>query len=132
MRGRCLGAIVDQLVLGRFLADLVRFLINFGIIGPKRKYEEIMRKSMILEPRGPKINQNGAQEHSENELGGKSVSRITPRPHPEMILRAILARLARFWAPFGAQLGAKGVPKSSFLTPGRAKTTKNCVQNEAS
>ena len=29
MRGRCLGAIVDQLVLGRFLADLGRFLINF-------------------------------------------------------------------------------------------------------
>ena len=28
MRGRCLGAIVDQLVLGRFLADLGRFLIN--------------------------------------------------------------------------------------------------------
>ena len=40
MRGRCLGAIVDQLVLGRFLADLGRFLINFGNIGPKRKCEE--------------------------------------------------------------------------------------------
>ena len=52
MRGRCLGAIVDQLVLGRFLADLVRFLINFGIIGPKRNCEEILRQSMILEPRG--------------------------------------------------------------------------------
>ena len=40
MRGQCLGAIVDQLVLGRFLADLGRFLINFGNIGPKRKCEE--------------------------------------------------------------------------------------------
>ena len=91
-----------------------------------------MRKSMILEPRGPRINQNGAQEHSENELGGKSVSRTTPRPHPEMILRAILARLARFWAPFGAQLGAKGLPKSSFLAPSRTKISKNEAQNEAS
>ena len=72
MRGRCLGKIVDQLVLGRFLADLVRFLINFGIIGPKRKCEEIMRKSMILEPGGPKIDQNGAKERSESDLGRKS------------------------------------------------------------
>ena len=40
MRGRCLGAIVDQLVLGGFLADLGRFFINSGNIGPKRKCEE--------------------------------------------------------------------------------------------
>ena len=45
---------------------------------------------------------------------------------------AILTPLGRFWVPFGVQLGAKGVPKSSFLTPGYAKMTKNDVQDEAS
>ena len=47
-------------------------------------------------------------------------------------INEFFAPLGRFWASFGAQLGAKGVPKSSFLAHGRAKTTKNDVQNEAS
>jgi hypothetical protein len=32
-----------------------------------------------------------------------------------------LAPFGRFWAPFWAQLGAKGLPKSSFLAPSRTK-----------
>ena len=51
---------------------------------------------------------------------------------PRMLFLSLLARLARFWATFGAQLGAKGVPQSSFLAPGYAKMTKNDVQDEAS
>ena len=34
--------------------------------------------------------------------------------------------------PFWAQLGAKGLPKSSFLAPSRTKISKNEAQNEAS
>ena len=44
----------------------------------------------------------------------------------------ILASLGRFWASFGAQLGAKGVPKSRVVAPGCAKISKNDIQNEAS
>ena len=43
-----------------------------------------------------------------------------------------LAPLGRFWAPFGAQLGAKGVPKSAVLASRRTKMSKNEAQNEAS
>ena len=32
-----------------------------------------------------------------------------------------LVPLGRFWAPFWPQLGAKGLPKSRFLTPSRTK-----------
>ena len=44
----------------------------------------------------------------------------------------LLAPLVRFWAPFWAQLGAKGLPKSSILVSRRAKMLKNEVKNEAS
>ena len=59
-------------------------------------------------------------------------SRILPggvRTAPSLMF---LAPLGRFWAPFWAQLGAKGLPKSSFLAPSRTKISKNEVQNEAS
>ena len=42
------------------------------------------------------------------------------------------APLGRFWAPFGAELNAQGLRKSSFLASGCAKMSKNEVQNEAS
>ena len=43
-----------------------------------------------------------------------------------------LAPLGWFWAPFGDQLGAKGLPKSTFLAPSHTKNSKNGSQNEAS
>ena len=39
-----------------------------------------------------------------------------------------LTPLGRFWAPFWAPLGAKGVPKSSILAPSRDKSRQNEVQ----
>ena len=40
------------------------------------------------------------------------------------IIWAILAPFGRFWAPFWAQLGAKGLPKLSFLIPSHTKFSK--------
>ena len=58
---------------------------------------------------------------------------------PSKFLETILAPLGRFWAPFGRfwarfgpQLGAKGLPKSTFLAPSRTKNSKNESQNETS
>ena len=44
----------------------------------------------------------------------------------------LLAPLGRFWAPFGTQLGAKGVPKSSIWASRRAQSRKNSLQEEVS
>ena len=55
-----------------------------------------------------------------------------PRGYQHLIFRGLLVPLVRFWAPLWAQLGAKGLPKSSFLASSRAKISKNDAQNEAS
>ena len=73
------------------------------------------------------IDQNGAQERSKNDLGSKSAKRRARKDEND----AILAPLGRFWAPFWAQLGAKGLLKSSILASRRAKMSKNEAQNEA-
>ena len=81
------------------------------------------------------INQNGAKERLESDLGSKSVpcyDKRRSRGYQDLIFRGLLAPLGRFWAPLWAQLGAKRLPKSSFLGPSRAKISKNDVQNEAS
>ena len=50
MRGRCLGAIVDQLVLGRFLADLGKLFAKISKLGT-----QIEPRSGLGEPKkGPK------------------------------------------------------------------------------
>ena len=87
---------------------------------------------MILGPRDPKIDQNGAQERSKNELGGKSFSKTTKGERPGHSFWAFWRQLRDFGGHFGVQLGAKVLPKSTFLAPGRAKMTKNAIQNEAS
>ena len=83
---------------------------------------------MILEPRGPKIDQNGAQERSEKDLGNWGGNLGSPS---NSILR-LLAHLGDFGRHLVPQLGAKGLPKSSFLAPSRTKISKNEAQNEAS
>ena len=55
----------------------------------------------------PKINQNGAQERSESEIG--SMSSKEPKGRDET--KEFLAPLMRFWVPFCSQSGAKGIPK---------------------
>ena len=47
-------------------------------------------------------------------------------------INEFFAPLGRFWASFGAQLGAKGLPKSRYRAPSRSKTSKNEVLNDAS
>ena len=71
---------------------------------------------------------NGAQERSESDLG--SMSPKEPKGRDE--INEFFAPLGRFWVSFGAQLGAKGLPKSSFLAQSRTKISKNEAQNEAS
>ena len=69
-----------------------------------------MRKSMILDPRGSKIDQNGAQERSKNELWSKSVlgSPKSERPGHSFWafwrpLRDFGRHLVPSWAPRGSQ-----------------------------
>ena len=132
MRGRCLGKIVDQLVLGRFLADLCRFLIYFGNIGPKRKCEENRAKICDFEARGsqnqPKWCPGALRKRPWEQVGSRLLKKAPRLP----INLRLLAPLGRFWAPFWAQLGAKGLTKSSFLAPSHTKISKNEAQNEAS
>ena len=78
-----------------------------------------------------KIVKNDAQERSGGDLGKGSVpGQLQEQARDDFW--SLLAPLGRFWAPFGAQLGAKGLPKSSFWAPSRTKISKNEVQNEAS
>ena len=77
------------------------------------------------------INQNGAKQGSESDLGGKFVWTYPSEDRPAKFLEHFGYYLGDFRA-FGAQLGAKGLPKSSFLVQSRAKISKNAVQNEAS
>ena len=44
----------------------------------------------------------------------------------------LLRHLGDLGCHFGAQLDAKGLPKSSVLVPSRGKMSKNDAQNEAS
>ena len=78
------------------------------------------------------IDQNGAQERSKSDIGSKLVPDYQKRRYVLLCARSLLAPLGRFWAPFGTQLGAKGLTKSSFLAPSRTKISKNEAQNEAS
>ena len=73
------------------------------------------------------INQNGAKEPSESDLESKSV----PRASPQEVFGAFLEQLGRCGSAFCAQLGAKGLPKSSFLASSRIKISKNEILNEA-
>ena len=75
-----------------------------------------------------KIRRNGAQERSESDLGSNEVKRHDRGDE----FGGPLAPFGRFWAPFWAQLGAKGLTNSSFLAPSRTKISKNEAQNEAS
>ena len=129
MRGRCLGAIVDQLVLGRFLADLGRFWINFGNIGPKRTCEENHAQIHDFGAKGsqnqPKWCQGVLRKRPWEQVGSRLPKKALRLP----IKCRLLAPLVRFWAPFWAQLGAKGLPKSSILVSRRAKMSKNEAQN---
>ena len=59
-------------------------------------------------------------------------SRILPGGARTGAYSGPFAPFGRFWAPFGTELGAKGLPKSSFLAPSRTKISKNEAQNEAS
>ena len=81
MRGRCLGAIVDQLVLGRFLADRGRFLINFRNIGPKRKCEEIHAEIHDFGPKSTKIVPWNAPKTSLEASRFLNGFRGVPTPH---------------------------------------------------
>ena len=67
---------------------------------------------------------------SRTKISNKKLSRKGEHRSPSF--SSILAPLGRFWAPFWDQLGAKGLPKSSFLAPSRTKISKNEAQNEAS
>ena len=77
---------------------------------PHRIYRKIMRKSMILVPRGTQNQPNGAQESSESDLGSKSVL----GPQKVSTPGARHALLGTIWAILGAILGTpgrQGVPK---------------------
>ena len=117
---RCVGAIVDQLVLGRFLADLSNLFAYFCKVGTDFFEHFIKHRQKIS--RGAFRNGFCQQEGS----------RILKKCAPRMFFYSPLAPLGRFGAPFWAQLGAKGLPKSSFLAPSRTKNSKNEAQNEAS
>ena len=79
----------------------------------------------------PRGSQNRAFWHQVAPNKSKKKT-IAKKWHRLLIARCFLAPLGRFWAPFGTQLGAKGLPKSSFLVPSRTKMLKNETQNEAS
>ena len=79
-------------------------------------------------PNPSKIDENGAQELSESDLGNESWKRRHHRDENG----GLLAPLGRFGVPFGAQRGAKGEPKSSILVWRRIKISKNEAENEAS
>ena len=74
---------------------------------------KIIRKSMILEPRGSR---NRSQVDSRTLPGG--VCKVPPRS----FVLSLLATVARFWVPFGVQLGAKRDPRAPKSDP-RASTT---------
>ena len=76
-----------------------------------------MRKSTILDPRGPKVDQNGAQERSKNELGGKSVLGPPKSERPGYFFACFLLIMlifGHFWGPLKNQGGAKNGPKNSI------------------
>ena len=85
-----------------------------------------MRKSMILDPRGPKIDQNGAQERSKSDIGSKSFSRATKSERPGCFfwafwrdLRDFWRHLVPSWAPRGSQNRAfwhQDAPKRQKMT----------------
>ena len=75
MRGRCLGAIVDQLILGRFLADLGTFLT-------KQHRHKCNQNPLKFIQNPSQIDQNGAQERSKSDIGSKSFSRTTKSERP--------------------------------------------------
>ena len=57
-------------------------------------------------------------------------SRILPGGARTGAYNASWTPLGRFLAPFGTQLGAKGVPKSSIWASRRAQSRKNSIQEE--
>ena len=79
---------------------------------------------MILSQGIPKINQKGTQERS----GKRSWKLGANMGSPSNSIWAFLAPLGRFRTPFWTQLGAKGLPKSTFLAPSRQTIEKNEVQ----
>ena len=99
MRGRCLGAIVDQLVLGRFLADLGRFLINFGNIGPKRKCEENRAKIYDFEARGSQNRSKWCPGALRKGFWKKVGKRVNANDSILMHFGGTWAILVDFWDP---------------------------------
>ena len=87
---------------------------------------KIVWKSIIRVPRSSKIYQNGAQECSESDLGRRS-SKWRPRKDEN---GGLWVPLGDFGRHVGTQLGAKGLPKSSFLAPSPPKNLKNYVQGK--
>ena len=87
------------------------------------------------------ILQNSCKKHPKSN---KMVPRNAPKTtlganwfeDPQKVFQAdtffcrLLAPLGRFWAPFCAQLGAKGVRKSSIWVSRRAQSRKNSLQEE--
>ena len=86
-----------------------------------QKWYQHLSKSI---PKSSQIDQNGAQERPEKQLGSKLAQECAP----ETKLTCFLSPLGRFWAPFWAQVDAKGLPKSSIFAPSRCKCRKNEVQ----
>ena len=66
-------------------------------------------------PNQSRIRQNCAKEHSEHNLGNRSLRKCLV----VALIVQLLTPMWGYWVPFGepfvAQLGARGMPKSSFL-----------------
>ena len=73
------------------------------------------------------INENGAQEHSESDLGKSPIPGLSNGAGAGVFVEPF----GITWAILGAfrgQLGAKGLPKLSLLAPSRQKVEKIEVQ----
>ena len=95
------------------------------------------KRGTIFEKRVPQVDRNGVPNRPKwcpgalQKRSRKQVGQNYDRQHlPEPRFVNFLAPLGRFWASFGAQLGAKGVPKSSIWASRRAQSRKNSLQED--
>ena len=93
-------------------------------------YATIHQKPCKIHPKSMKMVSRSAPKAT---LGASRLEVATKGAKSSYILCffcGFFATLGRFWAPFGTQLGAKGVPKSSIWGSRRAQSRKNSLQEE--
>ena len=119
-----------------FNQNFIYFLMPHS--GPHflRFWCDLVPKSSILgapwRPAGPKMAPKIAQLGPKVEKSSWMDAPYCLSNFQDRFRRAPGHHFGRFWVPFGAQLAAKGLPKSIFLAPSRTKISKNESQNEAS